>query len=375
MASAALLLLLYVLQRCSSFFRHADTARRWGKYACSGKHRITLQQRLSNSGSSLETGSSSPRSFFDYSFDAGGTSTAGSDIVDDPAIDEMTIDSAQADKVVARIITWIIRRIIIIRTKYVSGLAVRVMDTNRNLLSGKVNKLEMSFDAMHYREIRVSGGKLIIQGLELRRRRFLFGLGNRLSLRRPYRIYGDFLLTQSDIVNSPMIKNLFQLLLNTIFERVLSLSSSVVSADINKVSILNRRIYATGDVNTFGDVGKVGFEVSFGIGIRREGRVIYLKDIEVALNPDSVLRASVPIIPTTPIDVDVGESCRIENLVVTNENVWVRAVSVISPELCEPNASSNKSDIAFYRYDLANLLSRMLRLQGGIFLPPAVKSM
>ena len=357
-AAAAALLLLGLLPQCASFSRPPNIASR-GERLLS-----TLRQQSDSSTYSSNTAPAPLFSVFDETADNEN---------DDPAIVELSRDSAASNKILARAITWIIRRVILLRTEYVSGLAVRVMDSNRNLIQGKVNKLEMSFDAMHYKDIRVSGGKLVIEGLELRMRRFLFGFGNRLSLRRPYRIYGDFLLTRDDIVNSPLIKNLFQLLLNTIFQRVLSLSSSVVSADIHKVSILNRRIYATGDVNTFGDLGKVGFEVSFGIGIRREGRVIYLKDMEVALNPDSVLRTSVPIIPTTPIDVDVGDSCRIENLVVTNQNVWVRAVSVISPELS--NNASSKSDIAFYKYDIANLLSRILKLQGGIFLPPAVKSM
>ena len=40
--------------------------------------------------------------------------------------------------------------------------------------------------------------------------------------------------------------------------------------------------------------------------MRDEGQVLYLKDIRVVLNPDSILRAVVPILLTTPIDVDLG---------------------------------------------------------------------
>ena len=41
--------------------------------------------------------------------------------------------------------------------------------------------------------------------------------------------------------------------------------------------------------------------------MRNEGQVLYLRDIQVVLNPDSILRAVVPILLTTPIDVDLGK--------------------------------------------------------------------
>ena len=44
-----------------------------------------------------------------------------------------------------------------------------------------------------------------------------------------------------------------------------------------------------------------------GAGVRNEGQVLYLRDIQVVLNPDSILRAVVPILLTTPIDVDLGK--------------------------------------------------------------------
>jgi hypothetical protein len=43
--------------------------------------------------------------------------------------------------------------------------------------------------------------------------------------------------------------------------------------------------------------------------VKDEGQVLYLKDIRVVLNPDSILRAVVPILLTTPIDVDLGTVC------------------------------------------------------------------
>ena len=41
-------------------------------------------------------------------------------------------------------------------------------------------------------------------------------------------------------------------------------------------------------------------------GVKDDGQVLFLRDIQVVLNPDSNFRAVVPIILTSPIDVDLG---------------------------------------------------------------------
>ena len=141
-------------------------------------------------------------------------------------------------QVVARIVEWIIKRIVRLRSLFVSGLRINILSpTNRDLLqgyslqdsltrlrthslshsvthsvsqsltyslthsitlSGKIQVLAMKFDKIGYGQLLVTGGgRLLIEGIELRMRRFLLGLGsNNLSLRNPYRIFGDFLLTQ-----------------------------------------------------------------------------------------------------------------------------------------------------------------------------------
>jgi len=264
--------------------------------------------------------------------------------------------------VLARFVSWILKKIVQAKTKFVEGLVVSISASNRQILRGKVDTVEMKFDKIALgQQIEITGGgRLIIQGLDLRMRRFLF---ERLqSLRKPYRIYGDFLLTQSDIVNSKFIRSLIQLLVNTILERVLQ-ASEILSVSIRKVTIRNRRLFAQGSVSSsVASSNIINFEVSTGAGVRSNGRVIYLKDIQVVLNPDSVLRAAVPILLTTPIDVDIGESCRLENFVIANKSIWLRAVSIISPDL---SVNENPS-IALYRYDLAALLSSTLFLKGGI---------
>ena len=126
----------------------------------------------------------------------------------------------------AHFISWILRRLVETRTQFVSGLEVNVLSpSNRDILRGRVNTLELKFDKIAYGQLFVSGGgRLILQGLDLRMRRFLFQ--NLQSLRKPYKIYADLLLTQADIVNSKFIRNLIQLLVNTILERVFAQGSS-----------------------------------------------------------------------------------------------------------------------------------------------------
>jgi hypothetical protein len=270
----------------------------------------------------------------------------------------------------ARLVSWVVKRLVETRTQFVSGLSVDVLsNSNRDIIRGRVDTLEMKFDKIAFGQFFVSGGgRLILRGLDLRMRRFLFQ--DLQSLRRPYQIYGDFLLTQSDIVNSKFIRNLIQLLVNTILERVLKISDETFfRVNIKKVSIRQRRLFAQGEVSTSGKTGAtlMNFEVSTGAGVRDDGQVIFLRDIQVVLNPDSILRAAVPILLTTPIDVDLGEDCRVESLVIANKHIWLRANSKISP--VTPFAVTPVSSKALYRYDLAALLSNVIRIPAGVAVP------
>lgn len=121
----------------------------------------------------------------------------------------------------ARLVSWILKRIIHSRTTYATGLDVEIhADSNRHLLAGYVNTVELRFDSIAFGQLFVTGGgKLVIEGLALKMKSFLFDNYN--SLRRPYTIHGDFQLTQEDIVNSKLIRGLIQMLMNTIIERAL----------------------------------------------------------------------------------------------------------------------------------------------------------
>jgi hypothetical protein len=100
------------------------------------------------------------------------------------------------------------------------------------------------------------------------------------------------------------------------------------------------------------------------LGIRDEGQTVFLRDIKVLLNPLSILRTDIPILFISPIDVDLGEDFRIESLVIANKNIWIRAASVISP--VAPFAVSERRSKGLFKYDMAVLLSSLLRLNGGI---------
>ena len=121
----------------------------------------------------------------------------------------------------ARLVSWILKRIIHSRTTYATGLNVEVhAHSNRHLLAGYINTVELRFDSIAFGQLFVTGGgKLVIEGLALKMKSFLFDNYN--SLRRPYTIHGDFQLTQENIVNSKLIRGLIQLLMNTIIERAL----------------------------------------------------------------------------------------------------------------------------------------------------------
>lgn len=275
---------------------------------------------------------------------------------------------------IARLVSWILKKLVESRLQSHSGLELNVIsDSNKAVMRGKVDTIELKFDRLEFGQVFVSGGgRVILEGLDLRMRRFLFQ--NLQTLRKPYRIYFDLLLTQSDIVNSKFIRYLLQLLVNTILSNVLRQASDVLKVEVKKVTIRDCRIQAQGEVSLIsGGLLQGGplitFEVSTGAGVRDGGQVLYLRDIVVVLNPDSALRTVVPVLLTTPIDVDLGAQCRLESLVVGQRHIWLRAVSVISPVPSFPVVTAPRR--ALYQYDLAALLSSLLRVQGGL-IPYAV---
>ena len=180
-------------------------------------------------------------------------------------LDNLKESKKHKQKFLGRIVAWFIRKIVVARTDYIQGLELNVW-ANRNwdILRGKIDTLEMKFDKISFCKIFVSGGgRLIIKGLNLRMRRFLFH-NNLQSIRVPYIIYCDLIFTQLDIGKSTFIKNLIQLLVDTILARVLSQTniagvetSRIINAEIRAVKIQSRRIHAIGVAHLLSNPGSV----------------------------------------------------------------------------------------------------------------------
>eukprot|EP00595_Chromulina_sp_UTEXLB2642_P003579 CAMPEP_0196764370 /NCGR_PEP_ID=MMETSP1095-20130614/5950_1 /TAXON_ID=96789 ORGANISM="Chromulina nebulosa, Strain UTEXLB2642" /NCGR_SAMPLE_ID=MMETSP1095 /ASSEMBLY_ACC=CAM_ASM_000446 /LENGTH=170 /DNA_ID=CAMNT_0042119723 /DNA_START=565 /DNA_END=1077 /DNA_ORIENTATION=+ len=141
-------------------------------------------------------------------------------------------------------------------------------------------------------------------------------------------------------------------------------ASDLLRISIRRVTIVSRRLVVCGDAVIANSLSAASFEISTGAGVRDNGQIIYLKDIQVCLNPDSPLKTSMPIPLTTPIDVDIGEDCTIMSLVIGDKHIWLRAKANISP--VSPFSVAPVSKKALYRYDIGAVLSNVLRLSGGL---------
>jgi hypothetical protein len=75
------------------------------------------------------------------------------------------------------------------------------------------------------------------------------------------------------------------------------------------------------------------FEVSSRLGVRENNpSMLYLQDVTVTANPESVLmRTQLPIPSNAAVDVDLGAECHIERLVIADEKIAFAASALISP--------------------------------------------
>jgi hypothetical protein len=66
----------------------------------------------------------------------------------------------------ARFLSWMLKRIVLTKTEDIRGLDMNVLATsNRNVMRGQFDTIEMKFDKIAYQNFFVSGGgKLIIKG-------------------------------------------------------------------------------------------------------------------------------------------------------------------------------------------------------------------
>jgi hypothetical protein len=303
----------------------------------------------------------------------------------------------------AKLLSWLLQKLIRKHTDYVQNLQVYVHAlSNPHVIRGKIDQIHLNFNKISFRGLYVSGGgKLMLKDIDLRMRRFLFQ--NLQTLRKPYVIHADFTFTQQDIINSKLFRDLIQLLVNLILEKIFA-ANRIVSASIRKVTINTCRIATQGTVKlqltqhslfpmssslspsssttvtTEGSntsisksrnedfQASVDFEISAETAMRDEGQIFCLKDLQVILNPDSMLlrtSVSLPIVSSS-IDVDIGDDCRIESLVIANKCIRIRAISLISP--ISPFAVTTSVSKAMFKYDLSSFFSSLLWLNGGILM-------
>lgn len=313
----------------------------------------------------LVPNSNTPFPTMEVSSASGGLSEGNMESIT-PTLPQSQPQVAQKPVLLARAVSWIIRKIVQARCRYTSGLTCSVdAKSNSDILRGRVNNIELQFDSLCYGQLYISGGgRISLQGIDLRMRRFLFQ--DIQSLRTPYKLSGDLLLTQEDIVRSKFIRDLIQLLVNAVLRNALTPANELVSVVVKRVYINSRRLFAIGEVMPAGvGAAAMPFEVSLGVGVREEGQVVYLRDIQVALNPENaILRTSFGIPLQAPIDIDLGSDCRLESLVLSDSHAWVRFKAIISP--VAPFGVAPVQRRAMYYYDLAALLSSVLKLRGGL---------
>ena len=270
----------------------------------------------------------------------------------------------RSQKFMAHFTEWLVARVIRARSQFVSGLSVRVNSKrNRSILRGRVDSIGIKFDRIAYGQIWCTGGgSLYIKNLNIGMRRFLFQ--EMQSLRTPYEIYGEFFLTQSDIVNSRFIKRVFKNIVDIVIKRALRLSRDILDCDIKRVTIRGKKIYLHGEADIFRTEGGaiVPFEISTGVGLRGFGQVVYLSDLTLILNPESVLRTVLPVITTSVLDVDIGEDCFIDSFEIADKHVSIRAHSRISPLVTFEVVP--RESRARFRYDMAAVMSNLMRFSG-----------
>jgi len=257
------------------------------------------------------------------------------------------------------------------RTSFVSGLKVDVFsNSNVDIIRGKVPLLEIKFDSIGYPKVRITGGgKLSVVGVELKMRRLLFQ--DLHYLRKPYKIYAEFVFNVADIVNSEIIRELLQMLSENLLNTALgdSVKGIYPEVKIQRVTLRSRRLYVSGlakaaqvKVKSPFDLPNIPFDISAAAEVF-EQQIIAVKNIIVVLNPDSPYRTSFPQLLTTPYTIDIGNDFFLEELTLSNENITFRGYSSVLP--VDPFSVAPTVSRGLYRYDLTVLLSSLLRFKGG----------
>jgi hypothetical protein len=253
-------------------------------------------------------------------------------------------------KMVARVVSWLMRRTMRLKNIQSDGFQVSVAPTSsRKLVRGDFGNVKMTFDSVHHPEFSVSGGGSInIEGMRLHMGR-LFSGGLR-SVKEPHSVSCDVTLTSDDLSRSSFVRELAQSVVDTVFER--TLKNNVLDIVVTGVSVRDNRVVATGVVSMLADAAKsaslrdahvssdykgagwanVGFEASAMLGVKvNAASVLSLLEPVVVLNPQSsLLRAQLPIPSDTALDVDLCKACEITRIQVRNGEIAFAASAPVS---------------------------------------------
>mmetsp|Transcript_24334 Transcript_24334/g.33637 ORF Transcript_24334/g.33637 Transcript_24334/m.33637 type:complete len:391 (+) Transcript_24334:155-1327(+) len=276
----------------------------------------------------------------------------------------------------------IVRRVVTSRTKSHLNLNVTCFSpSNRKMLSGFIPNVNITFDELYFDKLQITGGaKLQVMGADFKVLAFpVKWLLGRLgaparpllrALKRPLEVYVEGALTAADLRASPAVRRTAQTLLRLLVERALRdrpllLSSEVVAVAVRDVQVSQGSLAFDGVLNTAVTYSSIPFRIRTGLVVKNrwnknaeadQGHVIALKDPELVINYRTPYALTVPVLTYGgDIDIDIGESAKIEDLEITEEGVALRArvlFSNVAPFRVGPQPRR-----ALYAYDLGAFLS------------------
>lgn len=255
----------------------------------------------------------------------------------------------------------IIQRILIVTSKSATGLSVELTNsTTLDVIRGNLKHVEIKFDKVYYDLIQITGGgTLLVDGIDLKMRSLLFI--ERAFLRRSYNLSAEFNLTPSDVINSKLFRDWIQLLVDSI---VAANFNNQGRSRIYKVTISARRIHVYGDlITSIPLTPSIPWQFSTAVGVRPNKQVVYLCNMSMIFNQDSPLRFQTPLLLSELFDVDLGENFFVNDLVISNQSIYIRANCKIWN--CDRFAVAPVIKRGLYRYDLSDILSTLMSFKGG----------
>jgi hypothetical protein len=113
-------------------------------------------------------------------------------------------------------------------------------------------------------------------------------------LRRPFEIFGRYLLTQRDVQDSKLIRDLIQLLVNNVLKALFpSLHLTFFDVSVDGVRLTGEKLAIHGTANIAESENGVSFALLTGVGLAGDGHILYLDKPELVLNPESKLPVKV----------------------------------------------------------------------------------